>query len=504
MHAPYTDLPEGFTVRLDRRTQRLSGVSGNMVALLGGSPARVLWLPAAAPIPQETNTFTVGDEESSALARQLLDGGFAHPVVDAPGTPPGPSASHVTVVVPIRDRPAALTRLLDGLAETASGIAEVIVVDDGSDDPVETRRVCARTGARLICHPYSRGPAAARNSGLAAVSTDLIAFLDSDVRPEPGWLPPLLAHLVDPSVALVAPRVVALASAEHPGWPERYERQRPALDLGCDPAPVAPHTRIAFVPGAAMIVRRSALGSAGFAEDLQVGEDVDLVLRLCAAGWRLRYVPSARAAHEHRLRAVDRLARQAFYGSGGARLARRHPGAVPPAVFEGWQLAVCALVGGQRRVTVLSAAALTLVAVAQQWLRLGRSGSRERLAHPGRVAAQLTGVRLCGAVNQAVGLLIRHWWPLAGLGCAVSHRARKVALVAVLADGLLDWYQHHPATVDGAGLDPIRYLLIRRLDDLSYGTGLWYGAYRGRTFAPLLPLIGELGSVQRSYSDSPR
>ena len=69
---------------------------------------------------------------------------------------------------------------------------------------------------RVLRHDHPRGPAAARNAGLAAATTPLVAFLDSDVLPDPGWLEPLLAHLADPAVGLVAPRIVALAPPG--GW----------------------------------------------------------------------------------------------------------------------------------------------------------------------------------------------------------------------------------------------------------------------------------------------
>ena len=142
----------------------------------------------------------------------------------------------------------------------------------------------------MLRHPTARGPAAARNAGLAAATTPLVAFLDSDVVPEPGWLAPLLARLADPAVGLVAPRIVALPPIT--GWLGRYEAVRSSLDLGPDPALVVPRSRVAYVPSAAMLVRRAAVG-AGFDAGMHVAEDVDLVLRLHAAGWRLRYEPAA-------------------------------------------------------------------------------------------------------------------------------------------------------------------------------------------------------------------
>ena len=75
--------------------------------------------------------------------------------------------------------------------------------------------------------------------------------------------------------------------------------------------------RVAYVPAACLVVRRAALGE-GFDESLRVGEDVDLVWRLDAAGWLVRYdagvvVDPPRARHvagvvapARRLRALGR------------------------------------------------------------------------------------------------------------------------------------------------------------------------------------------------------
>ena len=526
-------LPDGFAVRLDRRTRWLDGGA----ALLGFSPGRMLHLaPAARRLLDAGGDLVVRDDTGARLARRLLDAGVAHPV--GTGGLTGPSESEVTVVVPVRDRPDGLDRLLAAVADTAPGVAEVIVVDDGSADPHAHRRVVegSRLGcrARLVRHPRPRGPAAARNTGLAGASTGFVAFLDSDVVPQPGWLAPLRAHLADPAAVLAAPRIVGLPGAGA-SWLDRYEGLRSSLDLGPDPGPIVPRTRVAYVPSAALLVRRAALG-AGFDEGMRVAEDVDLVLRLHAAGCRLRYEPAALVAHEHRVRPLDWWTRKVFYGTGAAPLALRHPGSVPPMVLAPWAVAVCLLVGAQRRSGVLGAAAVTALA----WWRMrctlapkapaaapkapvaapkapvaspkapvavqvcastapvaGRvSGSATpsaRLRQPGRVAALLVGLGLVSAASQAAGLLVRHWWPVAAAGALVSRRVRRGVLVASVGEGLADWYRHRPRPGQ-PGLDPGRYLLAHRADDLGYGVGLWWGAYRDRTLAPLCPEVTGLRS----------
>src|SRR5262249_28406861 len=149
--------------------------------------------------------------------------------------------------------------------------------------------------------------------------TELVAFLDSDCVPEPGWIERLAAHLADPAVAAAAPRMVAAPAG--PGWAGRYTTAACCLDLGDAEARVVPGTRVAYVPTAALVVPRPARAPAGsgaasdpaagpgaacdpatgtggaFDPALRWGEDVDLVWRLHDAGWRIRHDPAVRVSH---------------------------------------------------------------------------------------------------------------------------------------------------------------------------------------------------------------
>ncbi len=444
-------------------------VDGGTV-LFGGAPPRMLRLSADAAALLADGGFTVADRRSATLARRLLDAGIAHPA-EAPARAV-PPASDVTVVVPVKDRVDGLARLLAALP---AGLGATIVVDDGSADAAGIRAVTERGGAILLRHPEARGPAAARNAGLAAAATPLVAFLDSDVVPQPGWLGPLLARFADPAVALVAPRIVALPPIH--GWLSRYEAVRSSLDLGADPALVVPKSRVAYVPSAAMLVRRDAAG-AGFDERMHVAEDVDLVLRLHAAGRRVRYEPSSRVAHDHRTTLRAWWLRKAYYGTGAAPLSLRHPGSVPPMVLNTWSAAVAVLLLRGR-----PAAALAALAVA--------AGAAERLArllpvaHPRRTAARLIGLGAIGTVAQTADAVTRHYWPVSLAACLVSRRARRTVAVIAIAEGVIDWWRCRadPDRPNVAG-----HVLARRLDDLAYGGGLWWGAIRHRTLGPLRPV----------------
>ncbi|RBY97344.1 mycofactocin system glycosyltransferase [Blastococcus sp. TF02-8] len=458
---PRRRLPDGFTVRLDPRTRRRDGGA----TLLGGSPLRLLRLTPRAAALLAGDRLEVRDPTGAALAARLLDAGVAHPAL-------APSAvGDVTVVIPVRDRPAELARLLGALrADPRTATLPVVVVDDGSDVPV-----AAPAGVRVLRHPAPRGPAAARNTGLAAAGTELVAFLDSDCCPLPGWLDRLLPHLADPGLAAVAPRIVPLPGAAR-GWISPYEDLAAALDMGTHPAAVRPLSSVSYVPSAALLVRRAAVGD-GFDPAMRVAEDVDLVWRLSGAGWRVRYEPAAEVAHEHPAGLRDWLRRRAFYGTGAALLAARHGSAVAPVVLAPeaaltWALAV----GGGRAGRVAAAGLGGLTA-----LRLARRLRRPGEPLPVALATVLTARGLAASGQALARAATRHHWPAAVGAALLSGRARRTVLAAALADGVLAWWPHR------ARLGPVRWTAARRLDDLAYGTGLWAGALRARDPRALLP-----------------
>ena len=475
---PTDDLPDGFRVRLSRRTR----VRDAGTCLVGGTAGRVVFLaPAAAARLAEPGGLVVTDQTSRRLARLLVDRGLADPwwpePVELTGGRAGAGASRadravddVTVVVPVLERPASLRRLLAALPH---GVP-VVVVDDGSRDPAAIAEAAAAYDARVVRHATNQGPSAARNTGLREVRTSLVAFVDSDVRPEPGWLATLRRHLDDPATALAAPRVHGAVEAETGTWLERYEQARSSLDLGGDPAAVRALGVVAYVPSACLLARVSALGE-GFCESMRSGEDVDLVWRLLGAGWRVRYEPSARVRHEHRTTLRAWLARKAFYGASAAPLAERHRDAVAPMVLTPWSTVVVLALLAQRRWSVPVALASWAAATAGLARRLERSG------RPLRTAALLTGEGAWAVQLQTASSLTRHHWPLAVAAAALSHRARRALLLSAVLDAAVDHRRRRPH------LDPVRFATARRLDDLAYGAGLWQGAWRCRSVRALLP-----------------
>ncbi|MEU6609676.1 mycofactocin biosynthesis glycosyltransferase MftF [Streptomyces shenzhenensis] len=458
-------LPHGFVVALDRHTRVLD--SGR--ALLGGFPTRLLRLTARARPLLTGRTVRVTDSASAMLAARLLESGMANPVVTS--LPACPDLRY-TVVVPVRDRPQQLDRLLGSI-----GVDQpVIVVDDASRRPEEVAAVATRHHAQLVTLHTNLGPAGARNAGLRLVTTPYVVFADSDVVLTPDTVPTLLRHFADPQVAMAVPRISGLPTATSSNWIGRYEEVRSSLDLGLHPAAVRPGTPVSWASTACVVARTDALGH-GFDEGLRVGEDVDLCWRLIETGWRLRYEPQVEVAHEHRARLDDWFLRKLVYGTGAAPLARRHPQFVAPAILAPWSTALVLAFLAQRRWSVPVAGtvfALTTVNIARKL-----DGTR----HPYRSALPLAANGALAALSQTSALLTRHWWPLTALGCTMSRRVRRAATVAALTDIALEYRR------DKAPLDPVRYGLARRLDDLAYGTGVWLSAIKGGSAKALLPRI---------------
>ncbi|MCA5892264.1 glycosyltransferase family 2 protein [Isoptericola sp. NEAU-Y5] len=98
---------------------------------------------------------------------------------------PGGALPTVSVVVPARDDAAALHRCLALLAAQTLPPFEVVVVDNASTDA--TAAVARRAGATVVHEPRVGIPAAAA-AGYDAAQGEVVARLDADSEPEPGWV----------------------------------------------------------------------------------------------------------------------------------------------------------------------------------------------------------------------------------------------------------------------------------------------------------------------------
>ena len=499
-----------------------TAISGEgSTVLMGGSPLRLMKLTGTskAVLHLLARGATVAEAAASAgvsirsvarLADRLLDGQLAHPLWGSakpdssivknigdetdPSVPPPMELSTVTLVIPVKDREVQLRRLFESLHREISEGLSVVVVDDGSTD--NSGNVAREFGAQVIRNERSLGPAAARNQGLGEVTTPFVAFVDSDCTCTYGWLPMLLQHFNDPSVALVAPRIFGdvratdsassevfakqTAAPADRGVLDAYEHVRSPLDLGPEQALIVPRTRVSYVPSAALVARTEVLRALnGFVWSLHVGEDVDLLWRLHGAGWRSRYEPRSTVAHDHRVTWRAFAQRRYQYGTSAAVLDARHPGQVAPLAVSGWSalgwLGLCTVTP----IGVLSGLGTMAITTALLPRKLGV------VANPRKLAVELAGRGHFGAGRQLASATWRAYLPIALLSALLPKPlalvARRILLVSAILPNVADWRSKRPK------LDPFRYVGIRLLDDAAYCAGVWVGAVRARSLRCLKP-----------------
>ena len=474
-------LPAGRRVVWDDRVRLLGGLYGAASVVLGGAPWGVLRIaPAGRRFVRRL--YAAGGDGlvpepgvDTAVADLLVRRGVAHPVAV-----PGP-VDTVEVVVPAYDNAQHLDACLGALRATNPGL-RIIVVDDGSHSPA-VGEVTAAHGATSVRHEANRGPAAARNTGLREVSTPLVAFVDADCVVTPGWLETLTGHFDDPRVAAVAPRISPRISTT--GLLARYEAARSALDMGPRPELVTHGAALAYLPSAALVVRRECLADDRFDERLRVGEDVDLVWRLIGDGHLVRYEPAAVVTHEIRTAPVRWAGRIADYGSSAAELDRRHPGRLAPARLSVFNVAAAALLLTRHPVAGLAA----IGAAAARLAATLRASSVDLGAVPPVVAKTLL-----SDADSAGHLLRREWWPIGWLALAGVRRSwlARAAVAVMLLAPVRDWLTRRP------DVDLPRYLALRLAEDAAYGSGVITGAVRSRRPRVLLPRLRFTRAAKKS------
>ena len=183
------------------------------------------------------------------------------------------ASPRVSVIIPTFDRGGFLEEAVDSvLAQTFTDF-ELVVVDDGSTD--DTRERLQRFGRRVTCvHQPNRGVSAARNTGVARSSGDLIALLDSDDL----WRPAKLAR----QVAFFEDHPEAQICQTEEIWIRRGQRVNPRKRHRKPSGWIfEPSLALCLVSPSAVMMRRGLLEAAGgFDESLPACEDYDLWLRI--------------------------------------------------------------------------------------------------------------------------------------------------------------------------------------------------------------------------------
>ncbi|KAA2315396.1 glycosyltransferase [Pseudooceanicola sediminis] len=245
---------------------------------------------------------------------------------------PGSASLRFSVIVVSRGRPAALGLCLTGLSRLAYDAYEIIVVADPDGLAAVARSGLADEVKQVACDVANI--AVARNLGVAAAAGEVIAFLDDDSVPEPGWLAHLAQAFARPEVAAAGGFVRARNGISHQFTAASVDRCAETRPVSVDAQEI---TCLTTEPGAGiktegtnMAFRRSVLAQLGGFDPAYrfYLEDADLNLRLAERGIVSAVVPLAEVHHhpaESATRRASGVARDLHeVGASTAVFLRRH------------------------------------------------------------------------------------------------------------------------------------------------------------------------------------
>jgi glycosyltransferase involved in cell wall biosynthesis len=165
----------------------------------------------------------------------------------------------IAVITPVRNGLPYLSEAIQRVRAQQYSELEIVVVDDGSMDA--SADVARNLGCRVV-EAIGVGPAAARNAGIRATSSELLLFLDADDLPGPNAL---------------ATSVEALTRTPDAGFAQGWIQNFTATLDGVPDLLTKPYR---FINLGSALWRRSVLDSVGlFDEFLRLGEDQDFFMR---------------------------------------------------------------------------------------------------------------------------------------------------------------------------------------------------------------------------------
>lgn len=225
----------------------------------------------------------------------------------------------VSIIIPVR----APTRELAGSLPRLRAVepqAEVLVCPDEITTGLPETVTVLPTGPRTP--PEKRDIASRQARG------EILAFLDDDAYPAPGWLEAALRHFADPNVGAVGGPAV---TPPDDGLWSRASGAVLASTLGTGPArmryqAVGGLREVDDWPSVNLLVRKEAFWAVGgFATTFWPGDDTKLCLELRRAGYRILYDPAVVAYHHRATTPLRHLRQVARYGLHRGHFARVHP-----------------------------------------------------------------------------------------------------------------------------------------------------------------------------------
>jgi O-antigen biosynthesis protein len=275
-------------------------------------PGRTRWSP------EDGRTDHVSDGSSAVLA--LLAADFPGVRVEPASVPtwnrviypiPRPEPL-ISVIIPTRNHADLLARTVDGLlARTDYSTLEVVIVDNGSDEPECVTLLAQLTRDERIRVLPCPGPfnySALNNRAVRESAGELILLLNNDIDViDPGWLREMVSHAIRPGIGAVGAKLLYPdGTIQHGGVTvgmggvagHQY-LHKPSDHIGYF-GQLAIARNVSAVTGACLLLRRQAFLEVGGLDEVSLPvafNDIDLCLKLIQRGYRNLWTPYAELYH---------------------------------------------------------------------------------------------------------------------------------------------------------------------------------------------------------------
>lgn len=219
-----------------------------------------------------------------------------------------------SIIIPTYNRRKQLSNCLQSLSNLnyAPDRYEVIVVDDGSDKPIDDVIGSYRAKMNLTgVTQKNSGPAAARNAGALKARGEILAFTDDDCLPNPDWLRKLAIRFAKTSNCVIGGRTINILESNFYSFVSQL-----IVDVVYRHYNANPNDARFFASNNLAVPRQIFWKVGGFDPAFHASEDRDLCDRLLINGIRLIFAPEIVINHAHSLTFISFLKLHFDYGKG--------------------------------------------------------------------------------------------------------------------------------------------------------------------------------------------
>lgn len=218
------------------------------------------------------------------------------------------SSPELSVILPTRNRESLLGGAIDSLTDQSlpKDRYEIIVVDNGSNDGTQAlvkSYIKRFPGLIRLVNESKTGLSRAKNAGVLACQSPVIAFFDDDARARPEWLKEIASCFHDQRVGAAGGAIELEWTCEQPPWwDETLNGAMGEVSYGDTPVKIS-YPQIPY--GSNFAVSRRAFSKVGLFREslgrkggnLMAGEDTELCLRITQAGYEVLFNPRAIITH---------------------------------------------------------------------------------------------------------------------------------------------------------------------------------------------------------------